>query len=111
MPAPQTQQQQAIGTGSVVNPGQNILGQLPTNPSLLKAAAGGGQNAAKMFNTNAMPAVGSMLNHRNTPPAMPQTFQFHPQRPQPNNPQQRIGLLNNFSPKPTVSPQIVVRNA
>lgn len=94
---PQQAQTQAIGSGST--PSQNLIGQLPTNPALLKAATGQ-QNVAKMFNTNTMPTVGSILNssnnHRNTPPStMPPSFPFHSQRA--NNPQQRMPFSTDSS--------------
>lgn len=115
-PAPQSQPQQTISSSIVGNnQGPNLIGQLPssTNPALLKAA---GQNFKMFQASNAMPAVGSIINHhRGTPPSIPPTFQFHPQRPNqlPQNPQQRLlgfqpqGLetpvLNNESEFPSLN--------
>jgi hypothetical protein len=84
---------QAIGSNPVSS-NTSLIGQLPANPTLLKAASG--QNAVKMFGGNGMPTVG-LNNHRNTPPSMPpSTFhQFHGQRT--NNPQ-RIGFPSLDSP-------------
>jgi hypothetical protein len=81
------QNQSTIGTNQVAsNP--SLIGQLPTNSTLLKAASG--QNVSKsMFGGNGMPTMG-LNNHRNTPP-MPPTFQFQFNMQRTNNPSQRIG--------------------